>query len=115
MIVSCGLSGASHQACRATKRQSHTYGIGGRFSNKIRTTWPLTIWKSRNEKDSSTGNLSNMNQIQEKQDYDVDDKPTTQYIEYMDRLAGLNESRQLEYPEALKNMLEPRWELCWRD
>jgi hypothetical protein len=56
-----------------------------------------------------------MNQIQEKQDYDVDDKPTTQYIEYMDRLAGLNESRQLEYPEALKNMLEPRWELCWRD
>jgi len=48
-----------------------------------------------------------MSQTQEKQDFDLDDKPSAQYIEYKDGLAGLDERKELEYPEALKNMPEP--------
>jgi len=48
-----------------------------------------------------------MNHPNEKQTFDLDDKPSAQYIEYKDGLSGPDETQELEYPEALKNMPEP--------
>jgi len=48
-----------------------------------------------------------MNQSQEKHDLDLDEKPSTQYIECADGLASSDETGELEYPEALRNMPMP--------